>query len=108
MSMGKWVIKILRSYCRLTLPQNELESSIMLSKTPISYPDDPANRRGQSLMLLTRTRNPTRTARILYLSPENTPHPLLSEAAAEKTAQSLGDPLVDPSHFYTETRQRHP
>lgn len=86
--------------------QNELESSVMLSKPPRSYPDIPTNRRGLSLTLLTRTRNPARTARRLYLSPESTPHPFLSGAAAEKTAHNLGDTPVDPSYFYTEARWR--
>lgn len=78
----------------------------MLSKPPSSYLDVPANRRGHSLTLLTRTRNPARTARLLYLSPRSTPHPFLSGTAAEEIAQGLGDTLVDTSYFYTEARWR--
>lgn len=86
--------------------QNELESSIMLSKPPASHPEIPPNRRGMSLTLLTRTRNPAQTARRLFLSPERTTHPFLSGSAAEEIAEELGEMLVDPSYFFTEKRWR--
>ncbi|KAL5485117.1 hypothetical protein ACEPAI_7759 [Sanghuangporus weigelae] len=86
--------------------ENELEASVMLSKPPASHPNIPTNRRGMSLTLLTRTRNPAQTARLLYLSPESTLHPFLSGSAAEEIAQSLGDIPVDPSYFFTEARWR--
>ncbi|EJD02791.1 N-terminal nucleophile aminohydrolase [Fomitiporia mediterranea MF3/22] len=86
--------------------KNELEASIMLSKPPTSHPDIPLNRRGMSLTLLTTTRNPASTARLLYLAPESTMHPFLSGTEAEQVAQSLGDMPVDPSYFYTEARWR--
>ncbi|KAL5523869.1 hypothetical protein ACEPAG_8042 [Sanghuangporus baumii] len=86
--------------------ENELEASVMLSKPPTSHPNIPVNRRGMSLTLLTSTRNPAQTARLLYLSPESTPHPFLSGSAAEEIAHSLGDIPVDPSYFFTEARWR--
>ena len=78
----------------------------MLSKPPSSHPEIPTNRRGMSLTLLTRTRNPAKAVRSLYLSPKSTEHPFLSDATAEAIAESLGETLVDPSYFYTEARWR--
>lgn len=87
-------------------PQNELEASIMLSKPPSTYANIPDNRRGQSLTLLTTIRNPSQAVRLLYLSPESTPHPFLSGSPAEEIAQTLGAERVDPSYFFTEARWR--
>lgn len=78
----------------------------MLSKPPSSYSTVPDNRRGQSLTLLTTIRNPSKAVRLLYLTPESTPHPFLSGSAAEEIAESLGAERVDPSYFFTEERWR--
>jgi len=87
--------------------KNELESSIMLSRPPSSHPTIPSSRRGLSLTLLTRTRNPSHLARAMYLSPTLAPHATLSGPTAEEIGQeSLGIELVDPSYFFTETRWR--
>ncbi|ETW80461.1 threonine protease T2 [Heterobasidion irregulare TC 32-1] len=86
--------------------QNELEASIMLSRPPSSHPKIPHKRRGFSLTLLTRTRNPSHMVRELYLSPQSSPHPFLSGAAAETVGETLGEQLVDPSYFFTEARWR--
>jgi beta-aspartyl-peptidase (threonine type) len=90
----------------LTPVQNELETSLMLSKPPVSHPHIPASRRGTALTLLTRARNPAQLARALYLSPERAEHPFLSGAAAEELGAQLGAELVDPSYFFTEARWR--
>ncbi|THH12500.1 hypothetical protein EW146_g7637 [Bondarzewia mesenterica] len=86
--------------------QNELETSIMLSKPPSTHPEIKPERRGVSLTLLTRTRNPSHLARSLYLSPSATPHPFLSGSAAEAIGEELGEKIVDPSYFFTEARWR--
>ncbi|KAF7428376.1 hypothetical protein PC9H_007599 [Pleurotus ostreatus] len=86
--------------------KNELESSIMLSKPPVSHPDVPATRRGIGLTLLTHVKNPSRLARALYLSEDLAPHTLLSGSSAEQSAKVLGEELVDPSYFFTEKRWR--
>lgn len=78
----------------------------MLSKPPASHPDVPASRRGFSLTLLTRARNPSKVARALYLSPHLAPHTLLSGSTAESIGEKLGEELVDPSYFWTEARWR--
>ena len=78
----------------------------MLSKPPDSHPEIPENRRGLSLTLLSRTRNPASAVRHLYLSPQTVPHPFLSGAPAEKVLQGLGEELVDPGYFFTEARWR--
>ncbi|KAF8891687.1 nucleophile aminohydrolase [Infundibulicybe gibba] len=87
-----------------SLVQNELETSIMLSKPPASHPNIPTNRRGLGVALLTRARNPSRLVRSLYLSPSLAPHTFLSGPTAEEIGQSLGEELVDPSYFFTERR----
>ncbi|KAH7888460.1 asparaginase [Phlebopus sp. FC_14] len=85
--------------------KNELEASIMLSKPPASHPAMPSSRRGTSLTLLTRTRNPSQLVRALYLAPQLAPHPMLSgEAAEEIGSQHLGLATVHPSYFWTEAR----
>lgn len=76
----------------------------MLSKPPASHPDVPSTRRGFALTLLTRTRNPSKLARALYLSPEVTPHVMLSGDEAESVGEGLGVELVEPSYFFTEHR----
>jgi len=78
----------------------------MLSKAPASHPEIPNNRRGISLALLTRVKNPARLVRSLYLEPSLAPHPFLSGKAAESLGESLGEELVDPSYFFTERRWR--
>ena len=78
----------------------------MLSKPPASRPDIPSNRRGFGVTLLTKTRNPARAARAFYLSPADAPHTFLSGAAADSLAEDLGEELVDPSYFFTESRWR--
>ncbi|THH07761.1 hypothetical protein EW145_g3162 [Phellinidium pouzarii] len=84
--------------------KNELESSIMLSKSPASHPNIPRNRRGFSLTLLTTSRNPSQAVRLLYLAPDSAPHPFLSGMAAEEIAHALGAARVDPSYFFTKAR----
>ena len=86
--------------------QNELEASIMVSKPPSSYPNIPHTRRGLSLALLTRAKNPSDIARSLYLNPTLVPHAFLSGNTAESLGQSLGATLVDPSYFFTKDRWR--
>jgi beta-aspartyl-peptidase (threonine type) len=78
----------------------------MLSKPPSSHPEIPKSRRGISLALLTRARNPSRFVRSLYLHPSLAPHAFLSGATAESIGESLGEILVDPSYFFTEKRWR--
>jgi beta-aspartyl-peptidase (threonine type) len=56
--------------------------------------------------LLTRIRNPSHLARDLYLSPGLAPHAMLSGVAAEELGESLGEELVDPGYFFTESRWR--
>lgn len=85
-------------------PQNELETSIMLSKPPASHPEIPPSRRGFGLTLLTHIRNPSQLARLLYLTPSAAPHVFLSGANAESIAEDLGVELVDPSYFFSEAR----
>ncbi|KAF5370872.1 hypothetical protein D9758_002070 [Tetrapyrgos nigripes] len=84
--------------------KNELESSVMLSKPPVSHPQIPNSRRGFGLTLLTRTKNPSQMVRALYLNPDVAPHVFMSGANAESIGESLGQVLVDPSYFYTEAR----
>ncbi|OAX40522.1 N-terminal nucleophile aminohydrolase [Rhizopogon vinicolor AM-OR11-026] len=86
--------------------KNELETSLMVSKPPASHPAMPTSRRGSSVTLITRTRNPSHLARALYLAPELAPHPMLSGATAESIGASLGVRQVDPSYFWTEARWR--
>lgn len=79
----------------------------MLSKPPSTHPHVPSSRRGFSLTLLTRTRNPSQLARALYLSPFLAPHVMLSGSTAEAIGEeNFGITLVDPSYFYTENRWR--
>jgi beta-aspartyl-peptidase (threonine type) len=78
----------------------------MLSKPPASYPHIPATRRGVSVTLLTRIKNPSKLVRTLYLHPDQVPHPFISGTTAEEIGVSLGETLVDPSYFYTERRWR--
>ncbi|KAJ7769272.1 nucleophile aminohydrolase [Mycena metata] len=87
-----------------TAGKNELETSLMLSKPPASHPTIPPARRGVGLTLLTHVRNPSALARALYLAPDLLPHPFLSGATAESLAESLGQPLVPSSYFYTKKR----
>ncbi|KAF9264235.1 asparaginase [Marasmius fiardii PR-910] len=84
--------------------KNELEASIMLSKPPSTHPGIPAPRRGLGLTLLTRTRNPSKLAKALYLDPSLAPHPFLSGSTAESIGEKLGIEMVDPSYFFTERR----
>lgn len=78
----------------------------MLSKPPSSYPEIPNSRRGISLALLTRTKNPCRFVRSLYLDPSLAPHAFLSGATAESMGESVGEALADPSYFFTAKRWR--
>ncbi|KAF8135802.1 asparaginase [Boletus edulis] len=87
--------------------KNELEASLMLSKPPAAHPAMPTTRRGNSVTLLTRTKNPSQLVRALYLAPSLAPHPMLSGAAAETIgAEHLGIQTVDPSYFWTGARWR--
>ncbi|KAH0827436.1 nucleophile aminohydrolase [Lanmaoa asiatica] len=87
--------------------KNELEASIMLSKPPAAHPAMPSSRRGTSVTLLTRTKNPSHLVRALYLAPGLAPHPMLSGATAEMIgAEHLGIQTVHPSYFWTEARWR--
>ena len=86
--------------------QNELETSVMLSKPPASHAHIPSSRRGLALALLTRTRNPSQLVRALYLHPELVPHATLSGETAEAIGAGLGEQLVDPSYFFTQKRWR--
>jgi L-asparaginase / beta-aspartyl-peptidase len=76
----------------------------MLSKPPASHPEIPATRRGLGITLMTRIKNPSRLARLLYLSPEEVPHAYVSGTFAEDIGASLGETLVDPSYFFTTKR----
>jgi len=84
----------------------------MLSKPPATHLKIPKTRRGVSLALLTRTRNPSKLARALYLSPDLAPHAFLSGEYVENDLnRRLKDrgmelELVDPSYFWTEGRWR--
>ncbi len=84
----------------------------MLSKPPATHAAIPTSRRGLSLALLTRTRNPSKLARALYLSPDLAPHAFLSGAYAESDLngrlkdRGMETALVDPSYFWTESRWR--
>ncbi|KAH7341655.1 asparaginase [Rhizoctonia solani] len=86
--------------------KNELEASIMLSHPPPSHPSVPASRKGFSLTLLTRAKNPSQMVRALYLEPSLAPHAFLSGAAAEEIGHQAGEELVDPSYYWTEHRWR--
>ena len=101
-------MSIQQKYFRLLMSvQNELESSIMLSKPPSTHSNIPSSRRGSGLTLLTRTRNPSQLARAIYLSPGLVPHTTLSGSTAEEIGNgTLGIELVDPSYFFTENRWR--
>lgn len=96
----------------MTSVQIELESSLMLSKPPATHQAIPMTRRGFALTLLTRTRNPSKLARALYLSPDLAPHEFLSGAYAESDLngrlkdRGMETALVDPSYFWTESRWR--
>lgn len=78
----------------------------MLSKPPASHPHIAATRRGVSVTLLTRVKNPSQLVRALYINSERNPHPFLAGSTAEEIGVSLGEVLVDPSYFYTERRWR--
>lgn len=78
----------------------------MLSKPPATHPHIATSRRGLALTLLTRTRNPSRLVRTLYLHPDLVPHSAMSGATAEDIGASLGEQLVDPSYFFTVNRWR--
>lgn len=86
--------------------QNELETSIMLSKPPASHDHIPSSRRGFGITLLRHVRNPSKLARALYLAPTSAPHTMLSGLPAERIAEELGVELVDESYFFTEARWR--
>lgn len=87
-------------------PQNELETSIMLSRPPASHPDIPPTRRGAGITLLTHARNPSKLVRALYLAPTDAPHTMFSGTAAEEIGAAHGVELVDESYFFTEARWR--
>lgn len=79
----------------------------MLSKPPAAHPAMPTTRRGTSVTLLTRTKNPSHLVRALYLAPSLAPHPMLSGTTAETIgAEHLGIQTVDSSYFWTEARWR--
>ncbi|KAF8604204.1 N-terminal nucleophile aminohydrolase [Ceratobasidium sp. AG-I] len=86
--------------------KNELEASIMLSHPPPSHPIVPASRKGFSLTLLTRAKNPSQMVRALYLEPTLVPHAFLSGSDAEEIGAHVGQELVDPSYYWTEHRWR--
>ncbi|CAE7094082.1 unnamed protein product [Rhizoctonia solani] len=86
--------------------KNELEASIMLSHPPPSHPSIPTSRKGFSLSLLSRAKNPSQMVRALYLEPSLAPHAFLSGATAEELGHQVGQELVDPSYFWTEHRWR--
>ncbi|EJU05576.1 N-terminal nucleophile aminohydrolase [Dacryopinax primogenitus] len=89
---------------------NELETSLMLSKPPsaaVGPAPIPPTRRGISVTLVRRAKNPIQLARALYLNPQATPHSMMSGPAAEELGAAFGGPkLVDPSYFWTEKRWR--
>jgi isoaspartyl peptidase/L-asparaginase-like protein (Ntn-hydrolase superfamily) len=78
----------------------------MLSHSPPTHPSIPASRKGFSLTLLTRAKNPSQMARALYLEPTVAPHAFLSGSAAEEIGLQVGQELVDTSYFWTEHRWR--
>ena len=84
----------------------------MLSKPPAAHLAIPTTRRGISLALLTRTRNPSKLAQALYLSPDLAPHAFLSGEYTENDLngrlkdRGMEIALVDPSYFWTEGRWR--
>jgi len=84
----------------------------MLSKPPATHLAIPKTRRGLSLALLTRTRNPSKLARALYLSPDLAPHAFLSGEYTENDLngrlkdRGMEIALVDPTYFWTEGRWR--
>ncbi|KAG8923903.1 hypothetical protein FRC02_010826 [Tulasnella sp. 418] len=86
--------------------KNELETSLMLSKPPSTHRDIPKSRRGLTITLITRLKNPAKAVRAIYLSPEAAPHASLSGSVAEDIATSLGQEAVDPSYYFTERRWR--
>lgn len=78
----------------------------MLSKPPDMQSAVPVSRRGVSVALLTRCRNPSKLARALYLHPELVPRALVCGSTAESLGERLGVELVDPCYFFTEHRWR--
>ena len=70
----------------------------------MTHPNIPTTRRGSALTLLSRTKNPSKLAREIYLSPEIAPHTTLSGDEAESIGERLGIEQVDPSYFFTEER----
>ena len=77
----------------------------MLSKPPRSHPTVSPNRAGFGLTLLTQTKNPSQAARAMYLAPSAAPHVFLSGTEAETLASKVsGEPLVEPSYFFTKNR----
>ncbi|KZV69323.1 asparaginase [Peniophora sp. CONT] len=90
-----------------TAGKNELEASIALSKPPASHPNIAPSRRDASVTLLTRARNPSQLARLLYLAQDDgVPHPMMSGSNAEEIGAKFGAKLVDPSYFFSENRWR--
>ena len=78
----------------------------MLSHPPPSHPTVPSSRKGFSLTLLTRAKNPSQMVRALYLEPTLAPHAFLSGSEAEEIGAHVGQKLVDPSYYWTEHRWR--
>lgn len=89
--------------------QQELDTSIMLSKPPspsLSKVSIPPERRGISITVMTRVRNPVKLARALYLAPYAVAHTMMAGSYTEDLGEKEGIELVDPSYFYTEQRWR--
>lgn len=103
---GKVGFRSIYAACMLMYTQNELETSIMLSRPPANHPSIPPTRRGAGVTLLTHARNPSKLARALYLSPAEAPHTMFSGAAAESIGAAQGIELVDESYFFTDARWR--